>query len=120
VAKRILIADDSRIVREILRESLEDRGDVEVCGEAANGFEAIQSAKALRPDLVVLDLAMPEMNGVEAASVLKKLIPDVHIIVFSMYSEYLGQSLASALGVDLVVSKPDGMRRLVEAVDTFA
>jgi two-component system, NarL family, invasion response regulator UvrY len=120
VRKKILIADDSQVVRRILREFLEDRRNIEICGEAANGFEAIQKAKRARPDLVLLDLAMPQMNGAEAASVLKKLMPRVPIIVFTMYSENLGRSLASALGVDLVLSKPDGMRRLVEAVDALA
>jgi DNA-binding NarL/FixJ family response regulator len=118
VPKNILIADDSRVVREVLREFLEDRGNVKVCGEAANGFEAIQSAKKLRPDLVLLDLTMPQMNGAEAASVLKKLMPNVPIIVFTMFSENLGKSsLAAALGVDLVLSKPDGFRGLIEAID---
>jgi DNA-binding NarL/FixJ family response regulator len=71
----------------------------------------------LRPDLVLLDLSMPEMNGVEAASVLKKMMPNVRIIVFTMFSENIGRSLTSAIGVDMVLSKPDGMRALVEAID---
>jgi DNA-binding NarL/FixJ family response regulator len=60
---------------------------------------------------------MPEMNGVEAASVLKKMMPNVRIIVFTMFSENIGRSLTSAIGVDMVLSKPDGMRALVEAID---
>jgi DNA-binding NarL/FixJ family response regulator len=120
VPKKILIADDNRVVREILRDILEGRRGVEVCGEAANGFEAIETAKKARPDLVLMDLSMPEMNGAEAASVLKKLMPHVPIIVFTMFSQNLGRSLASAIGVDLVLSKPDGIRQLVEAVDALA
>ena len=117
MAKQILIADDSDTVRRILKMFLETRDDLMVCGEAANGFEAVEKAKLLRPDLVLLDLAMPEMNGAEAASVLKKSLPDVPIIVFTMFSENIGRSLTSAVGVDLVLSKPDGMKALVEAIE---
>jgi DNA-binding NarL/FixJ family response regulator len=119
VAKQILIADDSDTVRRILKMFLETRKDLMVCGEAANGFEAVEKAKILRPDLVLLDLAMPEMNGAEAASVLKKSMPDVPIIVFTMFSENIGRSLTSAIGVDLVLSKPDGMKALVEAIESL-
>ena len=119
MAKQILIADDSDTVRRILKTFLETRDDLMVCGEAANGFEAVEKAKLLRPDLVLLDLAMPEMNGAEAASVLKKSMPHVPIIVFTMFSENIGRSLTSAVGVDLVLSKPDGMKALVEAIESL-
>jgi len=119
VTKQILIADDSSIVRTILKMFLRTRKDVQVCGEAANGTEAIEKAKILHPDLVLLDLAMPEMNGAEVASVLKNMMPNVHIIIFTMYSENIGRSLTSAVGVDMVLSKPDGMISLMKAVDTL-
>ena len=117
MVKRILIADDSSIVRRILSMFLQTRKNIEVCGEAANGTEAIEKAKLLQPDLVLLDLAMPEMNGAEVASILKKVMPDVKIIMFSMYSENIGRSLTSTIGVDMVLSKPDGMMSLMKAVD---
>jgi DNA-binding NarL/FixJ family response regulator len=119
VSKQILIADDSGIVRRILKMFLQDRNGIKVCGEAANGFEAVEKAKMLRPDLVLLDLAMPEMNGAEAASVLKKMMPEVRIIVFTMFSENIGRAMTDAIGVDLVVSKPDGMKALLEAIDSL-
>jgi DNA-binding NarL/FixJ family response regulator len=119
VPKQILIADDSGTVRRILKVFLENQKDIMVCGEAANGFEAIEKAKKLRPDLVLLDLAMPVMNGAEAASVLKKAMPNVSIIVFTMFSEDIGRSLTSAVGVDLVLSKPDGMRALMDAIEVL-
>jgi two-component system, response regulator PdtaR len=97
---------------------LQSREDLKVCGETANGFEAVEKARMLCPDLVLLDLAMPEMNGAEAASVLKKM-RKVPIIVFTMYSENIGSSLASAVGVDLVISKPNGLKALSDAVDTL-
>lgn len=117
--KQILIADDSNTVRRILTRFLQDRRGVRVCGEATNGLEAVEQARKLRPDLVLLDLAMPEMNGAEAASVLKKMMPNVYIIVFTMFADNIGSSLASAVGVDLVLSKPDGMKALADAVDNL-
>jgi DNA-binding NarL/FixJ family response regulator len=119
VLKQVLIADDSKTVRSILTKFLQAQSNINVCGEAADGFEAVEQAKKLRPDLILLDLAMPVMNGAEAASVLKKIMPKVPIIVFTMYSENIGKSLASAIGVDMVLSKPDGMMALMQAVETL-
>lgn len=115
--KHVLIADDSSEVRRIVRMLLADRADVAVCGEAVNGVEAVEKAKALKPDLVLLDLAMPEMGGVEAASVLKKAMPEVHIILFTMYSENVGAYLMSAIGIEAVLSKQDGITSLVKTFD---
>lgn len=119
MAKQVLIADDSKTVRRILKLFLQAQTNIAVCGEAANGVEAIEQARKLQPDLILLDLAMPELNGAEAASVLKKMMPQVPIIVFTMYSENIGKSLTDAIGVDMVLSKPDGMMALVEAVQTL-
>ena len=115
MAKCILIADDNDIVRTILRFFLETEG-FEICGEAKDGVDAIEKAKQLKPDLIVLDVAMPRMNGVEAASVLKGMMPDVPIVWFTMYQELVGSSLTAAVGVDAVLSKPDGVGGLVECV----
>lgn len=114
--KKILIADDSVSVRYVIRSFLKDVPDVEVCGEAANGLDAVEKAKKLEPDLVLLDLSMPMMNGAEVASILKKNMPHMPIILFTMYSENVGNSLKSALGIDAVLSKPDGMTQLVATV----
>jgi DNA-binding NarL/FixJ family response regulator len=115
--KRVLIADDDRKVRAAMRACLAGGTDVEVCGEAVNGLEAVEKARTLKPDLIVLDLAMPEMNGAEAASVLKKRMPKVPIILFTMYGENIGRYLTAAAGVDVVVSKPDGVAGLAESVN---
>ena len=115
MAKCILVADDNDIVRTVIRFFLETKG-FEVCGEAADGVDAIEKAQQLKPDLIVLDVAMPRMNGVEAASVLKRTMPDVPIIWFTMYQEQVGHSLTAAVGVDAVLSKPDGVGGLVECV----
>jgi DNA-binding NarL/FixJ family response regulator len=116
VPKCILIADDSAIVRAIIRGFFESQAGFEVCGEAIDGVDAIEKAKALKPNLIILDLAMPRLNGAEAASVLKRMMPDVPIILFTMYEDVMVKSLASAIGVDLVLSKPDGMGQIMTHV----
>jgi DNA-binding NarL/FixJ family response regulator len=115
--RTILIADDSANVRSIIREFLKDVPDLEICGEAVNGLEAIEKAKKLKPNLVLLDLSMPEMNGIEVASILKKTMPDVLIVLFTMYSNNIGKALVSTIGVDAVLTKPDGMRQIVDTVN---
>jgi DNA-binding NarL/FixJ family response regulator len=116
MAKSILIADDNGAVRKIARLFLESQMDLEVCGEAVDGVDAIEKAKQLKPDLVVMDLAMPRMNGVEAALVLKGLMPGMPIVIFTLYSDLLGSSPSSTIPVDAVLSKPDGGWKLVECV----
>lgn len=115
--KQLLIADDSYLVRETIKNVLAGRTDIAVCGEASNGLEAVEKARTLKPDLILLDLAMPEMNGAETASVLKMTVPEVRIILFTMYSEKIGSYLTSAVGIDAVLSKPDGMTALLNAVE---
>ena len=114
--KRILIVDDSDSFRKVTRLFLESQVGLEVCGEAVDGVEGIEKAKELKPDLILLDLAMPRMNGAEAASVLKSMLPRVPIVIFTLYRELLGKSLTSTIGVDAVLSKPDGGWKLVECV----
>ena len=117
--KQVFIADDNKTVRNILKFVLTQRAtDLEVCGEATNGVQAVVKARALNPDLILLDLAMPEMNGAEAASILKTAMPGVPIILFTMYSQNVGKYLTSATGVDAVLSKPDGVTALLKAIDT--
>src|ERR1700684_801979 len=116
--KHVLIVDDIFMVRQSLKRYLSSRGDVVVCGEAVNGREAVQRAMALKPDLVLLDLAMPELNGAEVASVLKGAMPNTRIILFTMYRESVGKYLSSAVGIDVVLSKPDGGTKLAAAIDS--
>jgi len=116
VGKRILIADDGEEVRQVLRAMFEARTDYEICGEAANGAEAVSKALELKPDLILLDVAMPMLNGVEVASVLAGSMPDLPIVLYTMYSEMLGLSLATAVGAKAVVSKADGIGKLLECV----
>jgi DNA-binding NarL/FixJ family response regulator len=117
--KRVLIADDSSSVRDVIRTFLRDHEDIEICGEAVDGLEALEKAQRLKPDLILLDLVMPEINGAEVASILKNKMPDIRIILFTMYSERIGKFLSSAIGVDAVLSKPDGMTNIVESINSL-
>jgi DNA-binding NarL/FixJ family response regulator len=101
----VLIVDDSADVRHVVRAFLERDTAFAVCGEAPDGLEAIKKAQELKPDLVLLDLSMPGMNGIETAMVLRRLLPKTHIVLFSNYTDQLGTTLASAVGIDLVLSK---------------
>src|ERR1700745_691964 len=102
----ILIVDDSDAVRSVVRIFLERDAAFTVCGEAANGPEAIQKAQELQPDLILLDMKLPGMNGIETANDLKSLLPKTKLVLFSAYIEALGGRIwASAAGVDLVVPK---------------
>ena len=116
---RVLLADDSATVRSVIRTFLKNEEEIEVCGEAVDGLDTVEQAQRLKPDLVLLDLAMPEMNGAEVASVLKRKMPHIRIILFTMYSENVGKSLTSAVGVDMVLSKPDGMMHMVESINSL-
>ena len=116
MSKHILIVDDSDTFRKITRLFLESQLDLEVCGEAVDGVDAIEKARALKPDLVVLDLAMPRMNGVQAASELRAMMPRVPIVLFTMYDDTVGRMSALSAGASQVVSKSSGGWKLLECV----
>lgn len=113
---RILISDDNPEVRRVIHSFLEPMNGVEICGESQTGYETIESALSLKPDLIILDVVMPKLNGIETASILKKVLPGTKILLFTMYDEYV-DTLASTVGVDLVVSKPNGIASLLSAVN---
>ena len=115
---RILVIDDGDSVRDIIRLFLE-RDGFEVCGEGADGVEAIELAKKLKPDLIVLDLAMPRMNGADASSILSKTMPDVPIVMLTLYQNVLGNALATAVGVKAIIDKTEGMDKLVACVHSL-
>ena len=119
MSKSILVVDDSDVTRKITRLFLEVQVGLEVCGEAVDGIDAIEKAKKLKPDLILLDVAMPRMNGITAASAIKGLMPQVPIVLFTMYKETLGNALSSVAGIDAIFSKSDGGWKLVECVRTL-
>jgi CheY-like chemotaxis protein len=110
----ILIVDDNASIRHILRAEFERR-DWKV-EEARNGREAIEKAKESKPDLIVLDLAMPVMNGLEAAPVLRPMLPTVPIILFTLYADKFLEREAISAGVTAVVSKDAPVKTLVNQV----
>jgi DNA-binding NarL/FixJ family response regulator len=84
---RILLAEDHTIVRQGLARLLMDQTDIEIVGEATDGRSAIEKALALKPDVVIMDIAMPFMNGIEAAKRIRKQLPTIKILILSMYSQ---------------------------------
>jgi DNA-binding NarL/FixJ family response regulator len=115
---RVLLTDDGDAVRDVIRIYLEKRG-LQVCGEAADGVEAIEKAKALKPDVIILDLAMPRMNGMEAAAVLSRIMPTVPIVLLTIYGDFVGASLAAVSGIQAVISKTDGLDKLATCVQSL-
>ncbi|MBN2575574.1 MAG: response regulator transcription factor [Deltaproteobacteria bacterium] len=116
---RVLIADDHTLFRAGLRALFASEGDIEVVGEAANGEEAVHRAVELRPEVVVMDLMMPIMNGVEATRELKAKLPDVKVLVLSMYDdeEHVQRLLASgASGYMLKKATSDDLVRALREV----
>jgi len=113
-----MIADDSALVRGLIRSSLEKNAGVEICAETADGQQTIDAAMELSPDLLILDVVMPKLNGIEVASILKKNLPRTKTIVFTMYGEYV-KNVALAAGVSVIVSKPDGINALLAAVEAL-
>lgn len=102
----VFIVDDSDDVRAVVRTFLEREPAFTVCGEAGNGPQAIEKARELKPDLVLLDLKLPGMNGLEVASALRSVLPKTKLVLFSAYTESLGsRASATAAGFDLIVPK---------------
>ena len=85
---RVLIVDDHVIVRDGVRMILEAQPDIEVVGEASDGSEALEAARRLSPGVVLMDIAMPGMNGLEATAAIKQELPDVQVLVLTMHEDY--------------------------------
>jgi DNA-binding NarL/FixJ family response regulator len=117
---RILIADDHEVVREGARALVEAEADWEVCGIATNGREAIERAKELTPDVIVLDMTMPELNGIDAIRQIKRAVPTTEIVIFSAHrSEEIVQQVFDA-GAKSYIRKADAGRYLLEAIRSLA
>jgi DNA-binding NarL/FixJ family response regulator len=112
--KLVLVVDDNAVIRHALCEVFTSEADFDVCGEAENGRDAIEKAQALQPDLIVMDLSMPVMNGIDAAHALKTLMPMVPIIMFSEYSDVFSEQEARSAGVSALVSKSEHVSFLIE------
>jgi two-component system chemotaxis response regulator CheY len=115
--KRILVVDDSPQIRKLVRAYFDRQTDFRVCGEAVDGIEAIEKATELSPDLIILDVSMPRMDGLHAARILRLLDSELPIILFTLHAESISSTEASEAGITSVVSKMHGMPALAEQVD---
>jgi len=119
-ALRILIVDDHEAVRAGVRVALETREGLEVCGEAANGREALDKVRQLKPDVVILDITMPVLDGFSAAREINKILPGVAILLLSMHESPNMINVAKSSGARGYVAKSEGIARLLRAVDAIA
>jgi DNA-binding NarL/FixJ family response regulator len=116
---KVLIVDDHEALRTGVRSVLESRG-IEVCGEAANGQEALAKAIQLQPDIVILDITMPVLDGFTAAREITKRLPGVGILLLSMHESSSMVNVAKSSGARGYVAKSEGIARLIKAVDAVA
>jgi DNA-binding NarL/FixJ family response regulator len=114
--KSVLIADDNAFIRQRLGELFSRESDFEVCAVAENGRKASEKAQQSHPDLILLDLSMPVMNGLDAARALKQLMPEVPIVMFSIHSDAFTEKEARSAGVAALVSKFADMSELLGKV----
>jgi DNA-binding NarL/FixJ family response regulator len=114
---RLVLADDHVLIRQGLRLLIKGEADLEVVGEVGDGVELLALLQTMSPHMVILDLSMPNLAGIEAIHALKKKYPAVRILVLSMHKEYLHQALAA--GADGYLLKEDADRDLFSAIDTI-
>jgi DNA-binding NarL/FixJ family response regulator len=120
----VLVVDDNPTIRTMVCELFTRDGDFEVCGQAENGRDAIEKSQLLQPALIVTDLSMPVMNGLEETRVLKKLMPAVPVIIYSAHLDRFVEKAALEAGASAVVSKSDSLAVLIgkarEVLDEIA
>ena len=117
---RILLADDHDVVRRGLRSLVEAQAGWEVCGEAATGREAVEKAGRLRPNVVIMDITMPELNGLEATRRIRKAVPETQVLVLTVHEseELLAEALRA--GAHGCMLKSDAGRELVSAIEALS
>ena len=114
--KRILIVDDSAPIRCLVRTFIESRPGIKVCGEAADGVEGVEKGLELAPDLIILDFSMPHINGLQAALMFHQAVPNIPVILFTVYNDPVIARLAHYVGVASVVLKTDQLTTLADEV----
>lgn len=117
---QILLADDHPVVRRGMRASLEQHGGWTICAEACTGREAVELARSLRPDLVILDLMMPELNGVEATRQIRRQLPRTEVLIFTFQDSEGLVAEALAAGARGLVLKGDPPEEFIAAVESLA
>jgi DNA-binding NarL/FixJ family response regulator len=105
VTKNILLVDDSELIRLATRHFLESQPGFKVCGEAVDGIDALEKASHLNPDLIILDIAMPRMNGLQTARELRARMYKIRIILFTWYADAVQPKDAVEAGISAVISK---------------
>ena len=111
--KTVLVVDDNAAIRKMLAAAFLSDG-FKTCGEAENGKEAVELAKQIKPDVITLDLSMPVMNGIRAASELRRIFPTMPIILFTLYGDSVSKAAASEAGVSLVLQKTVPLSVLID------
>lgn len=114
---RVLIADDNALMRQGIRALLEARLDWKVVGEAANGKEAVEKAMQLKPDIALLDISMPELDGVEATREIVKVVPGIEVVILTMDESEKTLRAAVAAGARAYLLKSDPPSDLVAAIE---
>ena len=114
---RILIAEDRESMRQALQGLFALRPDWAVCGEAQDTNEAIAKATELRPDLIIMDYKMYQSDGLTAADAIFKVLPDVPIVMFTLYKTDELEFAAQLMGIQYVVGKEEGVQPLLRAID---
>jgi two-component system nitrate/nitrite response regulator NarL len=114
--RRVLIADDNPQVRQELRTLLPLAGDIEIVGEAANGQEALRLAQALQPEVILMDLEMPVLDGYEATRQIKVGFPSCWVVALTVYGDPASRIRAAEVGVDVFLVKGISVESLVQAI----
>jgi DNA-binding NarL/FixJ family response regulator len=116
---RILIVDDHEIVRQGMRSLFARRSNWEICGEAVDGLDAIDKARQLKPDVVLLDVSMPRLNGLDAARAIHKEVPGSDIVIVSQHDAPQMRQKAAEVGARGYVAKSELSRELLLAIDSI-
>lgn len=114
---QILIVDDHEITRRAVRMLLEREAHWEICGEATDGQEAVEAAKRLQPDVIVMDFSMPRVNGIKAAEQISHEAPHTRVLLFTMHQNRELSRKTESVGIWGMVSKQNAARELVPAID---
>jgi len=117
---RILIADDHDIFRRSLRALVESASRWEVCGEATNGVEALEEARKLAPDVIVMDIGMPYLNGLDATKQIRKELPHIRVVILSQYDSSPMLTAAIEAGASAYVTKAQSAHHLLAALEKVA
>jgi len=117
---RILIADDHEIFRKSLRSLVESASRWEVCGEATNGVEAVEGARKLAPDVIVIDVGMPYLNGLDATKQIRKELPHIRVLILSQYDSSPMLTAAIEAGASAYVTKAQSAHHLLAALEKIA